>query len=239
MKKRHEECEILILLILGKTGGRISMLHLHKIYFFLWKFHPKVRRLVDFVAHLKGPYSRDLDYLAKNPTFLTGCWKYITPLNRSKAERVKGGYLEITEKGKEVYKKLVEGLNKKAKRDEDVLALISAVDLIVPLYTRLEWDELLFLLYTDETNKKFSEKSELSKLILKNSERIVDKLVKKGIIPEEKREPLIKRAKSAGDNVRDLVVSDSSFYIAFLSPNKIDGLRMGEGEGEEKDDLMG
>lgn len=85
----------------------------------------------------------------------------------------------------------------KAKKDEDASALISAIDLIVPLYTRLEWDELLFLLYTDETNKKFSEKSELSRSILKNSERIVDRLVKKGIIPEDKRESLIKRARSA------------------------------------------
>ncbi len=197
-EKEIRDAELLILFILGKAGGRISILHLHKIFFFLWKFHPQVRQLVEFVPHLKGPYSFDLDDLIKNPTYVTDCWKYRPPLNRSEAERVKGGYLEITEKGKVIYKKLVEGLNKKAKKDEDALALISAVDLIVPLYTRLEWDELLFLLYTDETNKKFSEKSELSKLILKNSERIVDRLVKKGIIPEEKRESLIKRAKSAG-----------------------------------------
>jgi len=75
--------------------------------------------------------------------------------------------------------------------------LISAVDLIVPLYTRLEWDELLFLLYTDENNREYSKKSELSREILRNSGKIVDKLIKKGIIPEEKRESLIERAKSA------------------------------------------
>jgi len=179
-EKEIRDAELLILLILGKAGGRISILHLHKIFFFLWKFHPQVRKLVDFVPHLKGPYSFDLDDLIKNPTYVTNCWRYIPPLNRSEAERVKGGYLEITEKGRELYNRLVEGLNKRAKEDEDALALISAVDLIVPLYTRLEWDELLFLLYTDETNKKFSEKPELSRSILKNSERIMDKLVKKG-----------------------------------------------------------
>lgn len=197
-EKEIRDAEALILLILGKAGGRISILHLHKIFFFLWKFHPQVRRLVDFVPHLKGPYSFDLDDLIKNPTYIVDCWRYIPPLNRSEAEKVKGGYLEITEEGRELCNRLVEGLNKKAKEDEDALALTSAVDLIVPLYTRLGWDELLFLLYTDETNKEFSEKSELSGSILKNSERIVDRLVKKGIIPEEKRESLIKRAKSTG-----------------------------------------
>lgn len=197
-EKEIRDAELLILLILGKAGGKISVLHLHKIFFFLWKFHPQVRRLVDFVPHLKGPYSFDLDEIIKNPTYVTDCWKYIPPIKRSEAERAKGGNLELTEKGKEIYEKLVEGLNKEAKEDEDALALISAIDLVVPLYTRLEWDELLFLLYTDETNKEFSRKSELSRMILKNSEKIVDKLVKKGIIPEEKRESLIKRAKNAG-----------------------------------------
>lgn len=194
-EKEIRDAELLIILISGKAGGKISILHLHKIFFFLWKFHPQVRRLVDFVPHLKGPYSFDLDEIIKNPIYATDCWKYVAPMERSVAERVKGGYLKLTEKGKEIYEKLVEGLNREAKEDEDALALISAIDLIVPLYIRLEWDELLFLLYTDETNKEFSKKSELSRLILKNSEKIVDRLVKKGIIPEEKVESLIKRAR--------------------------------------------
>ncbi len=195
--KELKDTELLILLILGKAGGRISMLHLQKIFFTLWKFHPQVRRLVDFVPHLKGPYSSDLDDIAKNPTYVIDCWKYIPPKKGSEAERVKGGYLEITEKGEEIYRKIVDGLNKKAREDEDALALISAVDLIVSLYTRLEWDELLLLLYTDENIKEYSKRSELSREILKNSEKIVDRLIKKGVIPEEKRESLMKRIKSA------------------------------------------
>lgn len=146
---------------------------------------------------MRGPYSSDLDDLIKNPTYVVDCWEYIPPKRGSEAERVKGGYLEITEKGEEIYRKIVDGLNEKAKEDEDALALISAVDLIVSLYTRLEWDELLLLLYTDENIKEYSEKSELSREIIKNSEKIVDRLIKKGIIPEEKRGSLMKRIKSA------------------------------------------
>jgi len=194
--KEIKDAEYLILFILGKAGGKIGVLHLHKIFFTLWKFHPAIRKLVNFVPHLKGPYSFDIDELIKSPTYVSECWKFIPPGN-SEAERVEGGYLIITKKGKEIYKKLVEGLNKKSKEDADALALVSAIDLIVPLYTRLDWQELLFLLYTDESNKKYSKKSELSNKILKKTETIVRRLVKKGIIPENKRDLLIDRAKSA------------------------------------------
>jgi len=197
-EKEIKDGEYLILLILGKAGGKISILHLQKIFFILWKFHPQVRKLVEFFPHLEGPYSFDLDDMIKNPCYVTECWRYIPPSSGSEAERVKGGYLEITEKGREHYNRLLKGLSKMAKKDENVLALISSVDLIVPLYTRLDWDELLFLLYTDETNKEYSEKSILSNSILKKSEKIVDKLIKKGIIPAEKKESLIIRAKRAG-----------------------------------------
>lgn len=46
-------------------------------------------------------------------------------------------------------------------------------------------------------NKEFSEKSELSDTILNNSEKIIDRLIKKGIIPKEKRELMIKRVRNA------------------------------------------
>ncbi|WP_054840744.1 hypothetical protein [Thermococcus peptonophilus] len=82
--------------------------------------------------------------------------------------------------------------------DKDALALISAVELIVPpLYSKLSWDELLFLLYTDETNKEYSIKSELSRDILKNAESIVNRLVRKGVITEDMKDALIQRAKNA------------------------------------------
>ncbi|AMQ18689.1 hypothetical protein A0127_05655 [Thermococcus peptonophilus] len=189
--------EYLILLILGKAGGEISVLHLQKIFFFLWKFHPEVRKLLEFVPHLKGPFSDDLDDSIKNPLYVVGCWKYLPPKNKSQAERAKGGYLVITDKGRETYKKLIEGLRKKALEDKDALALISAVELIVPLYSKLSWDELLFLLYTDETNKEYSIKSELSRDILKNAESIVNRLVRKGVITEDMKDALIQRAKNA------------------------------------------
>ncbi len=191
-----KDAEYLVLLILGKSGGKISILHLQKVFFFLWKFHPEIRKLVDFVAHLKGPYSSDLENLIKNPYYLSRCWRYLPP-GKTEAEKVKGGYLEITDNGWRIYARLEKGLKEKAKNDEGALALKTGVDLIVPLYTRLEWDELLLLLYTDETNKKYSIKSELSNKIIRNSHRIIDNLISKGVIPGEKRESLVKRVECA------------------------------------------
>ncbi|MCF2138232.1 MAG: hypothetical protein K9W43_13455 [Candidatus Thorarchaeota archaeon] len=196
---RHEkdiirDAEYLILLILGKAKGKISHLHLQKIFFFLWKFHPKISEFVTFEAHLKGPYSFDLEEIVKNPTYLTDIWIYLPPKNRSEAERAKGGYIELTNKGMEKYKILLHKMMESAKENDDAFAILGAIDLMVPLYTNLEWDELLFLLYTDETNKVYSEKSELSKSILKRAEKIVDRLIEKKIIPAEKKTALLRRA---------------------------------------------
>ena len=195
--KEIKEVEYLILLILGKSGGKISILHLQKIFFFLWKFHPQVKKLVEFVPHLKGPFSSDIEDIIKNPCYLDDCWEYIPPNKTSKEEKIKGGYLEITQEGKNKYNKLLIELTKLAQENEEVSHIILAINLVVPLYTRLEWDELLLLLYTDENNKKFSEKSELSNSILNNSEKIIDHLIKKGILPKEKKEVMIKRVKKA------------------------------------------
>jgi len=187
--------EYLILLILGKAGGRVSVLHLQKIFFLLWKFHPVVRELVQFVPHFKGPYSQDLQDVIKNPTYVIDCWTYVPPRRGSKVDRIVGGYVEITPRGWEVYRLLVRGLTEKAREDKDALRILSAVDLIVPLYSKLEWDELLFLIYTDETNRDFSTRSELSREVLARAESIVNRLVRKGVITEEMKEALLERAK--------------------------------------------
>jgi|GEM_PF-469023 len=190
-----ETVEYLILLILGKAGGRVSVLHLQKMFFLLWRFHPVVRQLVQFVPHFKGPYSQDLQDIIKNPTYVIDCWTYVPPRRGSKVDKIAGGYVEITPNGWRVYRLLVEGLTEKAKKDKDALRILSAVDLIVPLYSKLEWDELLFLIYTDETNKDFSTRSELSKEVLARAESIVNRLVRKGVITEEMKETLLERAK--------------------------------------------
>lgn len=151
---------------------------------------------MEFVPHLKGPYSFDLENLAKNPFHLKDCWEYIPP-GKGKGEKIKGGYLKITECGENKYRRLLEGLDKKAEKDSDALALKAALDLIVPLYIRLEWDELLLLLYTDETNREFSRKSELSRRILQDSTRIIDNLIRKRIVPQEKRADMLRRIENA------------------------------------------
>jgi hypothetical protein len=195
--KRNKDLEMLVLLVLGKANGELSVLHLQKIIYTIWRFHPEVRKLLDFEPHIKGPYSEDLNEILREPTLLKDCWEYIPPKKSSKSEKIKGGYIKLTKEGYRKYEKMMHILEQKSKEDENILNLLGAVDLVTKLYSKLEWDELLLLLYTDENNKEFIEKSELSKEILKKSDRIINKLIAKEIYPEELKENLTKRVKSA------------------------------------------
>ncbi len=195
MSSDTRDAELIILLILGSSDGKVRMLHLQKMFFCLWRFSPQIRKLVDFEPHLKGPFSFDVNELARAPEFLPGHWEYIPPKNRSEAEDVKGGYLRLTRVGEEAYADIMRKLEKQAKTDNDVLALLGAVRLVVNLYSKLEWDELLFLVYTDQNIRGFSKRSALLHKILTRTGKIVDRLILKGIVPEEKRKAILQRAK--------------------------------------------
>ena len=194
VEKNRKNAEALVLIILGMANGKLSMLHLQKIFFLLWKFHPGVKSLAEYLPHRKGPYSPDVDDIVKSPMHLTNCWEYLPPPKSSEAEKIKGGYAELTKEGWEIYHSMIKNIEEKAKKDDSILALLAAIELIVPIYSKMEWDELLFLIYTDSNNKEFTKKSELYNSIINNSENIVDRLIKKGIIPEEKRKALLSRA---------------------------------------------
>lgn len=194
------EIEKLILLVLGKAGCRISVLHLQKLVFLLWRFHPIIRELVDFKPHEKGPYSQDISEALKNPTHYTDSWKYIEPISR--IDRIVGGYAELTSQGREEYERIMEDLqtairNSDIVKKESALHLAAALDIIVPLYTKLEWDELLLLLYTTEKFKEYSKKSELSKNVISNYYDILMRLIEKRVIPQGKKELFIKRVEEA------------------------------------------
>ncbi|HIH73332.1 MAG TPA: hypothetical protein HA300_08315 [Thermococcaceae archaeon] len=189
--------EYLILIILGKAKGKISVLHLQKIFFFLWKFHPDVKRLFEFVPHFKGPYSSDLQEIIENPTYVVDCWEYVPPKKSSEVDKIVGGYVRITPRGKKLYERVWQGLKEKGKEDKAALNIVSAIELIVPLYTKLEWDELLLLIYTDETNRYYSTRSELSQKVFKRAESIINRLIKKGVITEDMKEDFLKRVKNS------------------------------------------
>lgn len=187
------ERERLFLYILGKAGWKISMLHLNAIWFALWRFNPMVRRFVRFVASSRGPFSPDLCDIVHRPILFIFGWWFIPLYGRSESEAAMAGYVELTEKGRRAYGAVRYYFEEMAKKDDVIAALVSAIDMIVPLYVRLEWDELLFLLYTDETIKDFCKPSLLSKSVLERSEKIVDRLIEKGMFPEDCRSALLER----------------------------------------------
>src|SRR5690606_13705066 len=157
--------------------------------FSLWRFHPSIRELLDFKPHKKGPYSQDISEALKNPTHYTDSWKYIEPVSR--IDKIVGGYAELTSQGREEYERIMEDLqtairNTNIVKKNRALYLVIALDIIVPLYTKLEWDELLLLLYTTEKFKEYSKKSELSTNVISNYYDILTRLVEKRVIPQGK-----------------------------------------------------
>jgi len=195
-----EEIEKLVLLVLGKAGQMISVLHLQKLVFLLWRFHPIIRELVEFRPHKKGPYSKDIQEVLKSPFYYPDHWKYIPP--HSSVDRTVGGYVELTDKGRRKYREFSETLesivrNRNHENRESVLNLLTALDIIVPIHTRLEWDELLLLIYTTEKFKEYSKKSEISKDIKERYQDIMGRLIRKGFLHESKRNLFVKRVEAA------------------------------------------
>jgi len=68
--------EHLILLLLGARDKRISVLHLEKEAFFIWNFHPDIKKFMSFISHYRGPYSEEIQQAIRNPFHLINCWTY-------------------------------------------------------------------------------------------------------------------------------------------------------------------
>ena len=196
-KDRVNQAELLVLLILGIANKPVSMLHLQKIFFTLWRFSPIVRALVRFAPHLKGPFSRELEDIVKSPEYFEDCWEYRPPESNRKNAQVLGGYVLLTNEGKKCFSEIIRKLHSAARRKKEIRALLSALEMVVPLYLKLDWDELLFLFYTDASIKDYSRRSYLSKEIISNASHIVEKLIRKRVFPEEAKNNLMKRAEEA------------------------------------------
>jgi len=100
---RSRALEHLILLLLGAHDQRISILHLEKEAFFLWNFHPDIKKFMKFISHYRGPYSEEIEQIIRNPFNLINCWTYIPP---ARSDTLTGGYVELTSHGRSEYRRL-------------------------------------------------------------------------------------------------------------------------------------
>ena len=179
--RRQKGLENFILLILGVVDKRISLLHMEKEVFLLWNFHPRIKEYLNFIKHYRGPFSKEIQETIQDPFYLEDYWIYTPPM---KGDRLSGGYVKLADKGREEYHRLVKKIEKK----EELLHLLAGMKMVRELYDKLSMEELLLLIY--DTYPEYSEKSKLYGEIECKKKMLAERLMKKGIIDEERFESL-------------------------------------------------
>lgn len=179
---RSRALEHLILLLLGAEDQKISILHLEKEAFFIWNFHPDIKKFMRFISHYRGPYSEEIEQIIRNPFYLINCWTYIPP---ARYDTLTGGYVELTPQGRSEYKRLYAA----SSANPQMGPILAAMKMVRELYDKLSPEELLLLIY--DTYPEYQKKSNVFDGIQKSKKKLADNLVKKGYIDAERYEDLM------------------------------------------------
>ncbi len=174
--QRRESLEDLLLLVLGAVPETpMSMLHLEKEIYILYNFHPAIPKFIEYRAHLRGPYSSDIESAIFSPYIRTEDWDYIPA---KKGDKYSSGSVRLTETGKKHYQELYQVMmaNKK------MHSLLSGIEIVRGLYDRLTPKEFIYLIY--KTYPEMTVNSEIKKEIFADSELISKNLQKIGYIAE-------------------------------------------------------
>lgn len=171
--------ELIILFILANSIKKISILHLQKEAFLLWKFDNQLKDSMHFISHLKGPFSRDIEETIEYPMALINCWKTYKP---SRNDDLSGGFIKITSKGITKYNKIEKEIKKS--EIEELLHLLTASQIVTHIYNKLSVEELLLLIY--DTYPNFTKKSSIYEKIYSNKDIISKQLIAKELIDEKR-----------------------------------------------------
>ena len=172
-----EIIERYLILLLGVVDRAIpTPLHIQKEMFALSQANPKIGEFIFFDKHYKGPYSADLDDIAKNPAY------HIDAYGLDRSYR-----LHMTPKGKKIYDKII----KEHGDDPSFKELLGIMKMIREIYDKLSKDELLFLIYV--TYDEYTQKSSVSENLLSQERRVklASSLLKKGVISEKRFKELV------------------------------------------------
>ena len=179
---RSRALEHLILLLLGAYDQRISIPHLEKEAFFLWNFHPDIKKFMKFISHYRGPYSEEIEQIIRNPFNLINCWTYIPP---ARTDTLTGGYVEMTSHGRSEYRRL----HSASSANPQMGPILAAMKMVRELYDKLTPEELLLLIY--DTYPEYQKKSNVFDGIQKSKKKLADNLVKKGFIDADRYADLV------------------------------------------------
>ncbi|MDO8872609.1 MAG: hypothetical protein Q7V05_07765 [Methanoregula sp.] len=179
---RQKALENFILLVLGASNKKISLLHLEKEVFLLWNFHPLVKDFIVFIQHYRGPYSKEIEDAIRRPFYLENCWSYSYPKN---SEDISGGRVELTEKGHLQYLKIYQEVI----RNEQMLPILAGMKMVREMYDDLSIEELLLLIY--DTYPEYRKKSNVADTIDLMKATLAKGLLKRGKIDSERYDNLV------------------------------------------------
>jgi len=157
--------ETLVLLLLGTSMSKShSMVQIQKEFFYLWRSSEKIKPLIRFIAHYRGPYSEALNDSIRYPKYLEYLWDFVPP---RKNDTLTGGLIILNDEGQREFNNIIQRI-KKANNIE-MIQLISAMRLLHDLYDDLSVEEFLYMVYINPDNIDFIIKSEIyDKIINKN-----------------------------------------------------------------------
>jgi hypothetical protein len=151
--ENQRNIEYMILLLLGSSKEkRLSVLHIEKELFILQRASNQMKELYLFIEHYRGPYSKEIYDAIISPMFLEDVWDY-----EESEDDLSGGYVELNEQGMEEFKKLLSAIT--SKKNEKLIEILAAMDIIHDLYDRMAPRELLYVVYTSPEYKNYIRRS--------------------------------------------------------------------------------
>lgn len=164
-----EEAEKKLILLLGLQDKPVGEIFIQKEIFLLSQALVELKDLFEFKKHYQGPFSDVIHDSLDDPLYFENSFLKI------------GEKFSLSDEGKIIFKKISE-IEKKE--------LLVALKLVRELYEKLNEDELLFIIYSSYPD--YMEKSNKYKFLFdeRNKLKLVESLLKKGLISEEKAEEL-------------------------------------------------
>ena len=169
--------EFIVSLLGSKEKACPTVWHLQKEIFIFTKMNPKSKPLFNFVKHYEGPYSEILQESLKEPMYYEDAFSI-----------KQNGEICLTDEGQKIF----DNLRKMYTHDEKFLHIINNFKLIRDIYDKLTKKELLFLIYI--TYPEHIEYSNVYDRLVRDKKKRIqlsEKLLKKGLITEERYKELI------------------------------------------------
>jgi len=174
MDNKLEFIEDLVIMLVGSKDSPVpSEFHLQKELFIVSNSMPRLKGLLVFEKHYRGPYCQEVDEIYKNP------------LNYDEIYEIKNRKISLNERGKKVYQDVLE----KHKDVKKINLLLNSFKLVRDIYDKFSEDELLYFIY--RSYPEYIENSNAYRKLDNNKRKLVEGMLNKKLISKERHDELL------------------------------------------------